>query len=128
MKKKIEIILSYLVIASALQFAVLFSIAINFQFEPHQMAAPGMVIAFVSACGLNIVKLSDATASRKIYFMSTFANALTLSYAIALSLQDPHIAKVITTAMMALILLLSLISCFDYREKKLKVAFTQGDN
>lgn len=115
MKNKIELILSYLVIASALQYAVMVSIAWDFHFPPEKMAAPGMVIAFITACCLNIVKLKDDTASRKIYVMSAFANALTLSYAVSLSVQDPNIGKIVTTLMMSLILLLSLVNCFTYQ-------------
>jgi len=116
MIKNIELILSYLVIASALQFAVMISIATNFSFSPQQMAAPGMVIAFVTSCSLTIVKLKDLTASRKIYAMSALSNALTLSFATALSLQDPtNVGKVITTLLMAVISLLSILGWFKFK-------------
>jgi len=116
MIKNIELILSYLVIVSALQFAVMISIATNLNFSPEQMAAPGMVIAFFTACSLTIVKLKDLTASRKIYAMSAFANIMTLSYAIALSLQDPtNVGKVITTLLMSVISLLSILGWFNFK-------------
>ncbi len=116
MKNKIELILSYLVIASALQFAILVSIAVNFNFTPAQMSSPGMVIIFITACVLNITKLKDTSASRKIYAMALFANLLCLSYAIALSLQDRHIAKVITSMIMAIISLLSFSGWLSYNK------------
>jgi len=116
MIKNIELILSYLVIASALQFAVIISIATNLSFSPQQMAAPGMVIAFVTACSLTIVKLKDLSASRSIYAMSALSNALTLSFATALSFQDPtNVGKIITTILMALICILSILGWFNYK-------------
>lgn len=126
MKNKIELILSYLVIASALQYGVMVSLALNFHFAPEQMAAPGMVIAFITACCLNIVKLKDDSASRKIYSMAAFANALTLSYAVSLSVQDPHIGKIVTTLMMGAIFFLSLVSCFTYQVKIGNTALRQS--
>ncbi len=110
MKHKIELVLSYLVIISALQYAVMVSIALNFHFAPEQMASPGMAIIFIMACGFNIVKLKEPNASRRIYLIAAFANFLTLSFATALSMQDPHIAKIATTMMMGTIFILSVMS------------------
>ncbi len=118
MKKNIELILSYLVIASAIQYAIMVSIALNFNFLPQHMASPGMVIGFITACSLNIVKLKEPIASRKIYAVSAFANMLTLSLATALSMQDQHIAKIITTLMMAIICVLSIFDWLNYTTTK----------
>jgi len=110
MRHTIESILSYLVILSALQYGVLVSIALDFNFSPEHMAAPGMVIVFITACSLNLIKLRDKAASRSIYAISAFTNVLCSGYALALSIQDPHIGKVITTILMAVITLSSIFS------------------
>jgi hypothetical protein len=79
------------------------------------MVSPAMVIIFITACTLNIVKLKGSTVSRSIYGMALFANFLCVSFALMLSIQDPHIGKVITTIMMAIIFILSLISWLNYQ-------------
>ena len=42
--------------------------------------------------------------------IAAFANTLTVSYATALTMQDPQIGKIITTFMMALITFFSFLS------------------
>jgi len=117
MRNTIESILSYLVIISALQYGVFVSIALNFSFSPQQMASPGMVIIFITTCALNIVKLREKTSSRALYALSVFTNILCLSYSSALSCQDPHIGKVITTILMGVISLSSIWGLFVYPTK-----------
>ncbi len=107
MKTKIELTLSYIVFLTALIYGILIFIKLNFQFTPAQMSYPGMVIAFLMSCMLNIIKLKENSSSSRMHFASVFANILTFSYATAFAIQDPWIGKVITTVFMGIILMLS---------------------
>jgi len=126
MRNTIESILNYLVIISALQYGVFISIAFNFSFSPQQMSSPGMVIIFITACALNIVKLRDKASSRALYALSVFTNVLCLSYSSAMSCQDPHIGKVITTILMGAITLSSMWGWFVYPTKIIKEHYSRA--
>lgn len=107
MKTKIELALSYIVFSIALIYGILVFIKLNFQFTPAQMSYPGMVIAFLMSCMLNIIKLKENSMSSRIHFASVFSNILTFSYATAFAIQDPWIGKVITAVLMGFILIFS---------------------
>ena len=108
MKENLELVLSYIVFTIALIYGVLVFVRFNFQFTPDQMSHPGMVIAFLMSCMFNILKLVENTDSTRIHFASVFANTLTFLYAAAFAIQDPWIAKIVTTTIMGLIFLLSV--------------------
>ncbi|CAM3082828.1 hypothetical protein [Moritella viscosa] len=115
MKTKIELTLSYIVFSIALIYGTLVFIKFNFQFTPTQMSYPGMVIAFLMSCMLNIIKLKENSMSSRIHFASVFANILTFSYATAFAIQDPWIGKVITTILMGFILIFSVIKLLQLK-------------
>lgn len=108
MKTKIDLTLNYIVFATALIYGALVFVKFNFQFTPAQMSYPGMVIAFLMSCMLNILKLKESSNSTRIHSASVFANTLTFIYAAAFAIQDPWIGKVITTVLMGFILIFSV--------------------
>ena len=75
--EKIELILCHYVIVIVSIYAVYIFIKFNFQFSPQQMDHPGMIIAFLTSCSLNIVRLKEKIASVNIQRVSAFANMLT---------------------------------------------------
>ncbi len=109
MKTKVELVLSYIVFAIALIYGITIFIQLGFKFTPAQMSYPGMVIAFLISCTLNIVKLKEDSVSKNLHFASVFSNTLTFCYAAFFVIQDPWIGKVITTVLMGLILILSIL-------------------
>jgi len=117
MRIKIELALCYIVFATALIYGALVFIKFNFQFTPAQMSYPGMVIAFLMSCMLNIVKLKENLNSSRMHFASVFANILTFSYAAAFAIQDPWIGKVITTVLMGFILMFSVTRLLQLTKK-----------
>ncbi len=127
MKTKIELVLSYIVFATALIYGALVFIKFNFQFTPAQMSYPGMVIAFLMSCMLNILKLKENTNSSKVHFASVFANILTFSYAAAFAIQDPWIGKVITTVLMGFILMFSITKLFQLTKKPKSEPFVESN-
>ncbi|MEC4088526.1 hypothetical protein [Pseudoalteromonas rubra] len=108
MQSKIELLLNYIVIVIAVAYGAVVFISLNFKLTPEQMSNPGMVIAFLISCTFNIARLKEKTTSFRIHITALFANILTFSYAAAFAVQDPWVAKVVTTILMGLILAFSL--------------------
>lgn len=108
MKTKTESGLSLIVILIAVSFFVRMVADLGLPFSPEEMAIPGIVLAFVSACSVNLVRLriDDIRLNQ----VSVTLNLLTFGYALSLAIQDPHPGKILTTLLMAIILLLSLPS------------------
>ena len=87
--EKIELILCHYVIVIVSIYAVYVFIKFNFQFSPQQMDHPGMIIAFLTSCSLNIVRLKENIASLNIQRISAFANMLTMCLATGFTMQGP---------------------------------------
>ncbi|MCG7535171.1 hypothetical protein [Pseudoalteromonas sp. OOF1S-7] len=116
MKSKIELLFNYIVIVIAVAYGAMVFISLNFKLTPEQMSNPGMVIAFLISCTLNIARLKEKEASFRIHLTSLFANILTFSYAAAFAVQDPWVAKVVTTILMGLILAFSLSGALQWKK------------
>jgi len=108
-KKRTFLFLNYTVCLIALFHIVSVSIHFNFDFSTAgRMTHPGMVIAFLSACVLNVARLKESNSSRLFNGASAISNLLTLSLALAFTIQQPVLPKVITTCLMVIITLESL--------------------
>jgi|GEM_PF-1939035 len=110
------LVLNYTVCTIALVYMALVAIQYNFDFSIQgRMTHPGMVIAFLSACSLNITRLKEPNVSINLNKVSAFANILTLSLAAAFTIQHPVFSKLITTCLMAIITADSLIALCKHR-------------
>ncbi len=117
---KIEFILSHYIIAIMSIYGAYIFIKFNFQFSPQQMDYPGMIIAFITSCTLNIVKLKEKNASLNVKRVSAFANTLTFCLAFAFTMQGPlFIGEIITTIPMGIITVLSVISLLSFNKKQI---------
>ncbi len=105
MKTKIEVGLSLIVSLIAISFFAQTIASQGLSFSPEEMAVPGIVLAFISACSVNIVRLAigDPWLNR----VSTTLSLLTFSYALSLAIQDPRPGKILTTLLMGVITLLA---------------------
>ena len=120
--KQLFLALNYIVCIIAVFHITMVSIQFNFDFSPQgRMTHPGMAIAFLTACTLNITRLNESKASLRINKVSFFANLLTLSLAIAFTVQNPVLPKLITTSLMLLITLESVFVLFKYKLKNKQV-------
>ncbi len=118
--KIIEQVLSHYIIVIMSIYGVYVFIKFNFQFTPENMDYPGMIIAFITSCALNIVRLKENSASLNIQRVSVFANILTLCLATAFTMQGPiFIGEIITTIPMGIITLFSIISLLSIDKKQL---------
>lgn len=110
MKTKLELLLSYTVFAIALVYGVMMFIQLGYKFTPTQMSYPGMVIVFLITCTFNSMKIRENLTNKNIHLASVFANLLAFLYALAFSIFDPWVGKVITTLFMGIILVLSTVN------------------
>jgi len=118
--KNIELILCHYIIVIISIYAAYIFTKFNFQFNSQQMDYPGMIIAFITSCSLNIVRLKENNVSLNIQRASAFANLLTLSLATGFTMQGPFsMAEVMTTIPMGIITLCSIISLLGANKKQL---------
>ncbi len=117
---KIELILSHYIIVIMSIYGVYKFSQFNYQFTPEHMDYPGMIIAFITSCALNIVRLKENNASINIQRVSAFSNMLTLCLATAFTVQGPiFIGEIITTIPMGIIALFSIISLLNFDKKQI---------
>ena len=114
--KLVFIVLNYIVCIIALVYIAAVALHYNFDFSVQgRMTHPGMVIAFLSACALNIARLNAPNIDMGIVKVSVFSNILTLSLASAFAFQNPIFSKLVTTCLMAIITVNSLIELYKQR-------------